>query len=89
MVVPVRILRTVSLYQPRRQVVFAEGRWVRGEQLAVAAFYLLALMSVAGALALRRSGTPLLVLLAPGVVVLSRSSWATGIRGCGMSSSRR
>ena len=33
---PVRILRTFSLYQPRRQVLFAEGRWVRGEQAAVA-----------------------------------------------------
>ena len=32
-VVPVRILRTVSLYQPRRQVVFAEGRWVRGKHI--------------------------------------------------------
>jgi 4-amino-4-deoxy-L-arabinose transferase-like glycosyltransferase len=69
-VVPVRILRTVSLYQPRRQVLFAEGRWVRGEQLAVAAFYLLALLAVPGAVALRRSGRPLLILLAPGVVVL-------------------
>ncbi len=69
-VVPVRILRTLSLYQPRRQVLFAEGRWVRGEQLAVAAFYLLALLALPGAVALRRSGVPLLVLLAPGVVVL-------------------
>jgi 4-amino-4-deoxy-L-arabinose transferase-like glycosyltransferase len=69
-VVPVRILRTFSLYQPRRQVVFAEGRWVRGEQAAVAGFYLLALLSLAGALALRRRGVPLLVLLAPGAVVL-------------------
>ena len=67
---PVRILRTFSLYQPRRQVLFAEGRWVRGEQAAVAAFYLLALLSVAGAVALRRRGVPLLVLLAPGAVVL-------------------
>jgi 4-amino-4-deoxy-L-arabinose transferase-like glycosyltransferase len=69
-VVPVRILRTVSIYQPRRQVVFAEGRWIRGEQMAVASFYLLALLSIPGALALRRGGTPLLVLLAPAVVVL-------------------
>ena len=69
-VVPVRILRTFSLYQPRRQVLFAEGRWIRGEQAAVAAFYLLALLSVVGAIALRRRGVPLLVLLAPGAVVL-------------------
>jgi 4-amino-4-deoxy-L-arabinose transferase-like glycosyltransferase len=69
-VIPVRILRTVSLYQPRRQVLFAEGRWIRGEQLAVASFYLLALLSFAGARRLRRAGTPLWVLLAPGVVAL-------------------
>ena len=69
-VVPVRVLRTFSLYQPRRQVLFAEGRWIRGEQAAIAGFYLLALLSVAGAVALRRRGVPLLVLLAPGAVVL-------------------
>jgi hypothetical protein len=69
-VVPVRVLRTFSLYQPRRQVLFAEGRWIRGEQAAVAAFYLLALLSVLGAIALRRRGVPLLILLAPGAVVL-------------------
>jgi 4-amino-4-deoxy-L-arabinose transferase-like glycosyltransferase len=69
-VIPVRILRTVSLYQPRRQVLFAEGRWIRGEQMAVASFYLLALLSFAGAFSLRRAGRPLLVLLAPAVVVL-------------------
>jgi 4-amino-4-deoxy-L-arabinose transferase-like glycosyltransferase len=69
-VIPVRILRTVSLYQPRRQVLFAEGRWIRGEQLAIASFYVLALLSLAGAASLRRAGRPLLVLLAPALVVL-------------------
>jgi 4-amino-4-deoxy-L-arabinose transferase-like glycosyltransferase len=69
-VIPVRILRTVSLYQPRRQVLFAEGRWIRGEQMAVASFYLLALLSFIGGWRLRRAGTPLAILLAPAVVVL-------------------
>jgi 4-amino-4-deoxy-L-arabinose transferase-like glycosyltransferase len=69
-VIPVRILRTVSLYQPRRQVLFAEGRWVHGEQMAVAAFYLLALLSFAGVRELRRRGTSLWILLSPGIVVL-------------------
>ena len=64
------VLRTFSLYQPRRQVVFAEGRWIRGEQAAVACFYLLALLAVVGAVALRRRGVPLLVLLAPLAVTL-------------------
>lgn len=69
-VVPVRVLRTVSLYQPRRQVLFAEGRWIRGEQAAIASFWALALFAIVGAVALRRAGTPLLVFLAPGLVVL-------------------
>ena len=89
-VVPVRILRTFSLYQPRRQVLFAEGRWIRGEQLAVASFFLLALLAVPGTIALRRSGVPLLVVFAP----LGRGAHhghrsATGIRACGTSSSLR
>ena len=70
LVVPVRILRTVSLYQPRRQVLSAEGRWIHGEQLAVASFYGLALLALPGALALRRAGRPLFILLAPAAVVL-------------------
>jgi hypothetical protein len=66
-VVPVRVLRTFSLYQPRRQVLFAEGRWIHGEQMAVAAFFALALLSVLGARALRGS---LFILFAPLIVVL-------------------
>jgi 4-amino-4-deoxy-L-arabinose transferase-like glycosyltransferase len=66
-VIPVRVLRTFSLFQPRRQVLFAEGRWIRGEQLAIASFFLLALLAILGARTLRDS---LLVLLAPLVVVL-------------------
>jgi 4-amino-4-deoxy-L-arabinose transferase-like glycosyltransferase len=66
-VVPIRVLRTFSLYQPRRQVLFAEGRWVHGEQMAVAAFFALALLSILGARSLRGS---LFILLAPAIVVL-------------------
>jgi 4-amino-4-deoxy-L-arabinose transferase-like glycosyltransferase len=66
-VIPVRVLRTFSLYQPRRQVLFAEGRWIHGEQMAVAAFFLLAALSVLGARALRGS---LFILFAPLIVVL-------------------
>jgi 4-amino-4-deoxy-L-arabinose transferase-like glycosyltransferase len=69
-IVPIRILRTWELYQPRRQVLFAEGRWIRGEQMGVAVFYLLALFAFPGAFALRRAGRPLLVLLAPAAVVM-------------------
>jgi 4-amino-4-deoxy-L-arabinose transferase-like glycosyltransferase len=66
-VIPVRVLRTFSIFQPRRQVLFAEGRWIRGEQLAVASFFLLALLALLGARSLRGS---LFILLEPLVVVL-------------------
>jgi len=61
------VLRTFSLYQPRRQVLFAEGRWIHGEQMAVAAFFALALLAILGARTLRGS---LFILLAPLIVVL-------------------
>lgn len=64
-----RLLRVWDLYQPRRQVLFAEGRQIRVEQAGIAAYALLAILGVAGALLLRRRGVPLLVLLAPAVAV--------------------
>jgi 4-amino-4-deoxy-L-arabinose transferase-like glycosyltransferase len=68
-VLAVRLLRVWDLYQPRRQVGFAEGRERRTTQAGVAAWYLLALAAIGGALVLRRRGRPLLVLLAPAVAV--------------------
>ena len=68
-VAAVRVLRVWDLWQPRRQVAFAEGRQVRVEQAGVAAWFALAVAAVAGAVALRRRGEPLLVLLAPAVAV--------------------
>ena len=88
-VVPVRILRTLSLYQPRRQVLFAEGRWMRGEQAGGR----VVLPARAARACRARSrcaarGRPLLVLLAPRWRSCSSRSWsATGIRGCGTCSS--
>lgn len=68
-VVAVRLLRVWDLWQPRRQVNFAEGRELRVTRAGLAVYYVLAVLAVAGALALRRRGRPLLVLLAPGLTV--------------------
>ena len=68
-VMAVRLLRIWDFWQPRRQVMYAEGRQRRVEQAGVAVYYLLLLLAAAGALALRRRGETLLILLAPAVVV--------------------
>jgi 4-amino-4-deoxy-L-arabinose transferase-like glycosyltransferase len=69
-VIPVRVLRTFDLYQPRRQVLFAEGRHVRMEQAGVATYFLLLPLAAIGALVLRRRRQRLWILLAPFVLVL-------------------
>jgi 4-amino-4-deoxy-L-arabinose transferase-like glycosyltransferase len=68
-VAAVRFLRVWDLWQPRRQVMFAEGRHRRVEQAGVAVYFVLLVLGAVGAVALRRRGVPLLVLLAPAVVV--------------------
>jgi hypothetical protein len=67
----VRWLRVWDLYQPRRQVMFAEGRQRRVEQAGAVAYGLLALLALAGVAVLWRARRrdALLVLLAPAVVV--------------------
>jgi len=65
----IRFLRVWDLWQPRRQVMFAEGRQRRVEQAGVAAWFALAAAAVLGAVTLRRRGQTLLVLLAPAVAV--------------------
>jgi 4-amino-4-deoxy-L-arabinose transferase-like glycosyltransferase len=67
----VRWLRVWDLYQPRRQVMFAEGRQRRVEQAGVVAYGLLALLALGGVAVLWRTRRrdALLVLLAPAVVV--------------------
>jgi hypothetical protein len=78
-VLAVRLLRVWDLYQPRRQVGFAEGRERRTTQAGVAAWYLLAAAAIAGAVALRRRGRPLLVLLAPAVAVCAAALVGYGV----------
>ena len=68
-VAAVRLLRIWDLWQPRRQVMFAEGRQRRTEQAGVAVYYLLMVVAAGGVAVLRRRGASLLVLLAPAVVV--------------------
>lgn len=78
-VVAVRVLRSWDLYQPRRQVMFAEGRQRRVEQAGIAVYYVLALLAIAGAVMLRRRRETLLVLLAPAVVVVITSVVGYGV----------
>ena len=68
-VAAVRFLRVWDLWQPRRQVMFAEGRQRRVEQAGVAVYVVFLVLGAVGAVALHRRGVPLLVLLAPAVAV--------------------
>jgi hypothetical protein len=68
-VAAVRLLRIWDLWQPRRQLMFAEGREHETEKAGVAAYYLLMIVGALGVYELRRRRVPLLILLAPAVVV--------------------
>jgi hypothetical protein len=69
-VLAARLARTFDLYQPRRMVRFAEGRWLRADQAGVAVYYVLAALAIAGGFALRGRRADLLTLLAPVALVL-------------------
>jgi 4-amino-4-deoxy-L-arabinose transferase-like glycosyltransferase len=77
-VIPVRLLRTWDLWQPDRQVDLAEGRDPTMERLGAAVYFLLLPLAVAGAIALRRRGGPLWVLLTPVALVTIVSVTAYG-----------
>jgi 4-amino-4-deoxy-L-arabinose transferase-like glycosyltransferase len=64
-VVAVRLLRTWSLYQPRRSTYLTEGRRPGAEQAGLALYYLLVALSLYGLVALRPPRDTTLVLLAP------------------------
>jgi 4-amino-4-deoxy-L-arabinose transferase-like glycosyltransferase len=68
-VMSVRVLRTWDLYQPLRQAKLSEGGHVKLAEAGVFSFYVLALLAIAGAFALRRRRAELLVLLAPVILV--------------------
>ena len=63
-VMAVRVMRAWTLYQPFRGDE-EQGRSATVERVGIVLDYVLALLSLAGALALRRMGRPLRVLLAP------------------------
>jgi 4-amino-4-deoxy-L-arabinose transferase-like glycosyltransferase len=75
----VRLLRVWDLWQPRRQVMFAEGRQRRVEQAGVAVYFAFLVLGALGAVALHRRGVTLLVLLAPAVAVCIAAVLGYGI----------
>lgn len=68
-VAAVRLLRVWDLWQPRRQVMYAEGRHRRTQQLGIAVYFGLLALGGWGAWQLRRRRVALVVLLAPGLLV--------------------
>jgi hypothetical protein len=79
-VVLLRELRVWDLWQPRRQArTFAEGQQIDVAEAGVAAFWLFAVIGIAGVLALRRRPPALLILLAPAVVVFVTTAIGYGV----------
>lgn len=77
--VPVRILRTWDLWQPRRQLDFAEGRAKWAEAAGVISYFVLLPLAIAGALVLwRRSRGGAAILLAPALLVTLSSAIGYG-----------
>jgi 4-amino-4-deoxy-L-arabinose transferase-like glycosyltransferase len=77
--VPVRVLRTWDLWQPRRQVDQAEGRARWAEAAGVAAYFLLLPFALFGAITLwRRARADALILLAPALLVTFSSAIGYG-----------
>jgi 4-amino-4-deoxy-L-arabinose transferase-like glycosyltransferase len=67
-VATIRVLRTWDLWQPRRQVGFAEGRDRTVQEIGTGVYLLMLPLAVAGAVLLRRRHLLLYVLLAPALV---------------------
>jgi hypothetical protein len=77
--VPVRVLRTWDLWQPRRQLDFAEGRAKWAEAAGVVVYYLLVPFAIGGAVLLwRRRRDFALILLAPALLVTLSSAIGYG-----------
>ena len=78
-VVPVRVMRTWDLWQPRRQVEFAESEARWASKAGVVAYFLLMPFAFAGAWIIRRWRARLLVLVAPAVLVTVVSAAGYGV----------
>lgn len=78
-VIPVRLLRTWDLYQPRRMVELGEGRWQPMERAGVLAYFLLMPFALAGGWMMRRRRGELLILLAPVAAVCVQTVIGYGV----------
>jgi 4-amino-4-deoxy-L-arabinose transferase-like glycosyltransferase len=79
-VILIRELRVWDLWQPRRQArTFAEGQQTDVAQAGVAAFWLFAVIAIAGIVVLRRRPPALLILLSPAVVVCVTTAIGYGV----------
>jgi 4-amino-4-deoxy-L-arabinose transferase-like glycosyltransferase len=75
-----RLGRTFDVYQPRRMVLNAEGRWIRMDQAGIVAYFLLIPFAVWGGLLVwRRRRSDLAILLAPVVLVVAQTLFGYGI----------
>ncbi|MEA2404664.1 MAG: hypothetical protein QOE08_1311 [Thermoleophilaceae bacterium] len=77
-VLAVRELRTWGLWQPRRHVFFAEGRRLPGRSLAVAWYWAMLALALAGLWLARAGRVRLMVLLTPIVLSLVTSAISFG-----------
>jgi 4-amino-4-deoxy-L-arabinose transferase-like glycosyltransferase len=77
-VVPVRILRTWDLWQPRRQVMYAESQARWAAKAGVVAYFLLLPAAIAGAFLLRRRRAELMILAVPAVLATLQSGAGYG-----------
>jgi 4-amino-4-deoxy-L-arabinose transferase-like glycosyltransferase len=80
-VIAVRVLRTWDLWQPRRQVQFAESRATWAQQAGTVVYFLLVPVALYGGLLLWRRAlrVHLLILLAPVLLVFATSVVAYGV----------
>ena len=75
-----RLGRTFDVYQPRRMVQNAEGRWKRVDQAGIVMYFLLLPFAVGGGVLIwRRRRSDLLILLAPVAMVIVQTLTGYGI----------
>jgi 4-amino-4-deoxy-L-arabinose transferase-like glycosyltransferase len=79
LVLAARLGRTWDVFQPRRMVHFAEGRWLRADQAGVVVYFLLLPFAFAGGWLLRARRGDVLVLLTPVALVCALSVIGYGI----------
>jgi 4-amino-4-deoxy-L-arabinose transferase-like glycosyltransferase len=78
-VAAIRVLRTWDLWQPRRQVGFAEGRDRTVQEIGTGVYLLMLPLAVAGAVLLRRRRFLLYVLLTPALAATVSSTLGYGL----------